>query len=164
MTYLSRIDDIFDGDKMLLSCEPHVIELPDGTIICHIRVQSDGYIKYFTIYQSISKDGGLTWSKPEQLLSDLGGSPPHLMMHSSGTLICTYGYREPPFGTRAMFSKDGGKHWEIDQNVCTSGFNHDLGYPSTVELSDGSLLTVYYDHPEETAPANIMQIKWKFEE
>ncbi len=52
-------------------------------------------------------------------------------MHSSGALLCTYGYRKHPYGQRAMMSRDGGP-------------DSDLGYPSSVELADGSVFTVYY--------------------
>ena len=53
-----------------------------------------------------------------------------------------------------MFSADEGKTWSVD---------HDLGYPATVELSDGSLLTIFYAHPAEGQPAVIMQQKWRIE-
>ena len=45
-------------------------------------------------------------------------------------------------------------------------YTADLGYPSTVELDDGSLLTVFYAHEGErdATPAVIMQQKWKMEQ
>ncbi|MGN1075298.1 MAG: sialidase family protein, partial [Eubacteriales bacterium] len=75
--------------------------------------------------------------------TDVSGSPPHLLVHSSGAVICTYGRREEPFGERAMISYDEGKTWTRDIELCP-GADFDLGYPATVELADGSLLTVYY--------------------
>ena len=44
-----------------------------------------------------------------------------------------------------------------------SGVHGDIGYPSTVELNDGSLLTVFYAHLDRTAPAEIFAQKWRFE-
>ncbi len=44
-----------------------------------------------------------------------------------------------------------------------SGVHGDIGYPATVELHDGSLLTVFYAHLGKDAPAEILQQKWKFE-
>ena len=40
----------------------------------------------------------------------------------------------------------------------------DLGYPSSIELEDGSILTVFYAHAPDSASATIMQVRWKFEE
>jgi hypothetical protein len=164
MEYLGRIDNVvIDGERML-SCEPHAIELEDGSILCHIRVQSAVSSKlHFTIYQSISQDGGRSWSEPKPLLPKLGGSPAHIIRHSSGALISVYGYREFPYGIKVMFSLDNGKTWDTNHDLYVNGVSSDLGYPSTAELSDGSLLTVFYAHPEQGEPAVIMQQKWRME-
>ncbi|MBP3704260.1 MAG: exo-alpha-sialidase [Clostridia bacterium] len=167
MEFVSAIEKIEIDGKEALSCEPHAIVLPDGTILAHIRVQVGGeYI--FTVFQSESKDGGKTWSKPRQLLKNDGGSPPHLFIHSSGVLVCTYGFRgsprgAAPFGIKAMLSTDNGRTWDVDHELWMTETTADLGYPSTVELRDGSLLTVFYAHPEENTPAVIMQQKWRIE-
>jgi sialidase-1 len=36
----------------------------------------------------------------------------------------------------------------------------DLGYPSTVELDDGSLLTVWYEKVREHPKAVLRQARW----
>lgn len=162
--YIGRVEDIvIDGEKQL-SCEPYAFELEDGTIICHIRVQN--YTppkKRFTIFQTFSHDGGKTWTKPEQIISDFSGAPSHIMRHSSGVLIASYGHRVNPSGIKVMFSYDNGKTWDFDHDVYVTGDIYDLGYPSTVELSDKSLLTVFYACPELCAPAVVWQQKWKFD-
>ncbi len=163
MEQIGAIENIPTEGAPLLSCEPHAIELDDGKIICHIRVQKNAEKRVFTLYQSESEDGGRTWTKPHQILSDLGGAPSHLMKHSSGVLIAVYGYREEPYGIKAMFSYDGGKSWDTDNVIYTNGVSSDLGYPASVELSDGSILTVFYARPENDFPAIIMQQKWRFE-
>lgn len=160
MEYVGRIDNTDDSDGVL-SCEPHAIVLDDGTILVHIRVQGPGR---FTIFQSVSRDNGKTWTKPERILPMFGGSPPHLFKHSSGMLLCTYGHRREPYGIKAMFSKDNGKTWDYGYDIYVDNVTDDLGYPATVELNDGSLLTVFYAHPSQDKPAVIMQQKWKFEE
>ena len=60
-----------------------------------------------------------------------------------------------------MFSVDGGKTWETDHVIWENPLTPDLGYPATVELKDGSLLTVFYAHEKEGEPAVILQQKWK---
>ena len=59
--------------------------------------------------QTDSVDGGKTWSIPKPL--GFHGSPPHLLRHSSGVLVCVYGYRQPGYGQRAMLSRDDGAMW-----------------------------------------------------
>lgn len=157
---IGEIDNIQLDGKELLSCEPYAFQLDDGTIICHIRMEP-----IFTTYQSVSHDNGRTWSKPEALLGYRGGAPAHIIKHSSGVLISVYGYRDFPFGIKAMFSEDGGKTWDTENRIYTNEVSGDLGYPSTVELKDGSLLTVFYARPSKDNPryAVIMQQKWSFE-
>ncbi|MEA4823156.1 MAG: sialidase family protein [Clostridiaceae bacterium] len=125
--------------------EPHAIELPSGRILGMIRFQdrADGspYAKKFSMFQTYSDDGGLTWSVPTY--TDVSGSPPHLLVHSSGAVICAYGRREEPFGERVMISYDEGATWTRDMELYP-GTDVDLGYPASVELADGSILTVYY--------------------
>ncbi len=150
-----------EEDKVTL-CEPHLIELPDGTLLCQIRGEDRiGDDSIFTIYQSISKDMGKTWSKPEMLLDKTGGAPPHLIMLSSGILLCTYSRRKHPYGIMAMVSTDCGKTWQKDIRLYENTFSDDLGYPSTVELDDGTLLTVFYARDQEDPPCVIKQIKWR---
>lgn len=155
MDFVGEIPDI----EGMQGCEPHAIQLDDGTIICHIRTDKD-----FSTYQSESYDSGKTWTKPHRLLPSHGGAPAHLFMHSSGTLISAYGYREFPYGIKVMFSRDNGKTWDTDHRLYENTVTDDLGYPATIELEDGSLLTVFYAHPDENSPAVIMQQKWKIEE
>lgn len=165
MQYLGEIENIIlDGNKAL-SCEPYAIQLDDGTILAHIRVQCYP-IKVFTLYQSKSTDGGKTWSKPYPILAREGGAPAHLLQHSSGLLICTYGYRgepmrTPPFGVKVMFSQDNGETWSESEDIYVNNVSLDLGYPTTVELTDGSLLTVFYAHVAENEPAVILQQQWR---
>lgn len=166
MEFVGQIDNIVRDGQQALSCEPHALQVENGRILTHIRVQ--GVASMFTLFQSESDDGGKTWSKPRQLLTDAGGAPAQLLRHSSGVLISTYGFRgEPfgkgPFGIRAMFSRDNGDTWDIGHSIYTTDVSYDLGYPSTVELSDGSLLTIFYARPEKDAPAVIMQQRWRMD-
>ncbi len=156
---ISAIPDCICGDEPVLSCEPHAIETKDGTILVHIRVQRGGDNPIFTVFQTESHDGGLTFTTPHRLLSDKGGSPAHLMCHSSGVLISTYGYREAPYGERVMFSYDGGKTWDTEWILDDTAPSPDLGYPATVELSDGRLLTVFYENTGDASP--IFQQIWE---
>jgi len=130
--------------------EPHCLELSDGKILGLIRndPNSHDYAKRqpgetdFTMYQTTSEDGGITWSEAEPL--GFHGSPPHLIKHSSGIIICAYSFREKPYGIRVMLSRDNGQSWEYNYILRDDGIHPDLGYPSSVELADGSIITMYY--------------------
>jgi hypothetical protein len=133
--------------------EAHVAELADGKLIGMIRIQNHGPdrlessgVMHFSMMQTESIDGGLTWSTARPL--NFHGSPPHLIQHSSGVLILSYGYRLEPYGQRVAISHDGGLTWENDFILRDDGPDSDLGYPATVELTDHSLCTVYYQKPK----------------
>lgn len=162
--FRSRIEDVADD---LLSCEPHAIQLPSGRIVVHIRVQCNAKAapgrNVFTIYQSVSDDNGYTFSKPVQLLDDLGGSPAHLIYHSSGVLVSVYGHRKAPYGVKAMFSYDEGNTWDIDNIVLGEEVSPDLGYPASVELTNGDILTVLYSRECAGGASVIKQVVWNFE-
>ena len=168
MAYLGEIEDITVDGELQHSCEPYAVELPDGRLLCHIRVQNIGKSSVagtlFTVFQSVSEDGGRTWSTPRQILPDKSGAPSHILCHSSGTLVAVYGRRIQPYGIMAMLSRDGGETWDVDHSLFTDEATSDIGYPSTVELSDGSLLTVFYARPTPDAPSVvIMQQRWRLE-
>ena len=138
-------------------CEPHTIQLRNGKLLCHLRTESD---TLFTTYQSESSDNGRTWSIPRRLLSETGGAPAHLLEHSSGVLLSAYGYRSAPYGARVMFSTDNGQTWDTDHILYAKAFGDDTGYPASVELDDGTILTVFYAHPDRNRPAVILQQHW----
>ena len=148
--------------------EPHAVELPDGRILCAIRVQYGKTWQESGTWLSDSSDGGLTWSAPRPLINDTG-LPPHLLRHSSGVIVLTYGYRREPFGQRVAFSLDDGKTWQTDWILRDDAPIPDLGYPATTELSDGSLYTVYYqllpeDRDEHGYFCSILASHWTLPE
>ena len=108
------------------------------------------------------RDGGLTWS----LLTSFGiyGSPPHLLKHSSGPLVCTYGYRREPHGQRVAISRDNGASWDADWILRGDGPDWDLGYPCTTEMADGSLFSVYYQKAAAGEPCSLLWSRWRLPE
>ena len=156
ISHVTPPDGLADGEFL---DEPHVIELPDGKLLAAFRLE--GHEPSFSIGTSVSEDGGRTWS--EVICTGVSGSPPHLMMHSSGALICSYGRRQKPYGERAIVSYDFGKTWP-EEYVLSESYSGDLGYPSTVELSDGSLMTVYYQRYENDPKCSILFTKWRINE
>jgi hypothetical protein len=69
-----------------------------------------------------------------------------LIVLRDGTVVLTYGERNRPYGARALVSYDGGRSWDNDYLVILADDapNWDTGYPSSVVLNDGRILTVFY--------------------
>ena len=155
----------YDEFKDLHCYEPHAIQLPDGKIICHLRVENAEETK-FTLYQTESLDNGVTWSKPHQIIPDDSGAPAHIFRHSSGTLISTISHRKRPYGIWVVFSTDNGETWSKESILHNAYETDDLGYPSTIELDSGELITAFYTRrsDEDCDPAYIAQQKWIIEE
>lgn len=157
--YLSTVKDT-TGLPSYIYSEPHSIELASGRILCGIRVQeADG----FTVYLCHSDNGGRSFTEPKPLGNS--GSPPHFMMHSSGAVILSYGRRKAPFGQRVMISYDGGETFTKEVTLRDDSPNADIGYPTTVELNDGSLITVYYQSAKNDDPyRSLLYTKWRLDE
>lgn len=139
--------------------EPHVIELPNGTLLGAIRVNRLDASTDNTIVTTVSTDGGKTWSVPQ--LTGIAGAPPHFLLHSSGAVVLTYGCRTTPCGQRAKISYDNGKTWSEELTVSPQAPDWDCGYPSSVELSDGSILTVYYQKYPGDDYNSILSTRWE---
>lgn len=147
-----------DGFGIAAVHEPHAVELPDGTIVGALRISSANLPQRNGIATTFSYDGGKTFTKPQVL--ELCGTPPHLLVHSSGAVVLTYGRRVALFGERARISRDGGRTWGEELVISPEAPDWDLGYPSSVELSDGSILTVYYQKYPGDKHNSILYTKW----
>lgn len=139
--------------------EPHAVELPDGTLLGGIRINKVSGEPDNTVYTTVSKDGGRTWSVPQP--TGVVGTPPHFLFHSSGAVVLTYGRRAKPCVECARVSRDGGRTWGEEIVISQESPDWDLGYPSSVELSDGSILTVYYQKYEDDTYNSILSTRWE---
>jgi len=136
--------------------ELHAVEAGDGTLVAQIRNHNEEHKGW--ILQSESSDGGSSWSEPHPICY---GFPSHLLKLRDGRLVMSYGYRRPPYGNRARVSADNGKSWGDEISLSEDGPNGDLGYPSTVEMGDGELLTVWYEASASTQLGVLRQAKWR---
>jgi hypothetical protein len=75
----------------------------------------------------------------------------------------SYGHRRQPFGNQARISTDGGQTWGDPITISDDGAGGDLGYPSTVQLDDQSLLTVWYEKLKDSPAAVLRQARWSIE-
>lgn len=133
--------------------EPHGIYAADGTLVVQLRTDRG-------IFQCESSDNGESFSD-FHLICDAKDTPPHLLMLDDGTLVLTYGYRASPFGVRVRLSYDNGISWSGEYIITGDGTEWDMGYTDTVQLSDGRMLTVYYQKQlVSDRHVGIMQVIW----
>ncbi len=98
-----------------------------------------------------SYDGGKRWTRWDRLLGgDLWTQaqriPGSITVLPNDFVLATYGYRDQPYGVRAIVSRDGGESFDLTREyIISDGYQHrDCGYPSTVSFPDGTVVTVAY--------------------
>jgi hypothetical protein len=139
--------------------ELHAVETADGRLIVHIR--NENKADFGATLQSESSDGGKTWTEPH--LIGVWGLPSFLLRLRDGRLLMTYGHRRDPFGNQARVSSDHGRTWSQPLTISGDGTSGDLGYPTTAELDDGSLLTAWYERMKDSPRAVLRQARWTIE-
>jgi len=147
------------GDSAAEYHELHAAETADKRLIIHIRNQNKANAG--ETLQCESSDGGKTWSLPRSI--GVWGLPSFLTRLRNGKLLMTYGHRRPPLGNQARISDDDGRTWSEPMIISSDGAKSDLGYPSTVELEDGSLLTMWYEQLKDSPQAVLRQAQWRLD-
>ncbi len=148
-----------DGDRKEDYHELHAVEAPSGKLIVHIRNHNKANSR--ETLQTHSTDGGATWAVPYSI--GVWGLPSHLLRLRDGRLLMSYGHRRKPYGNQARLSEDEGKTWSEALTISSDADNYDLGYPSTVELTDGRLLSIWYERRPGNSKAVLRQAIWKIQ-
>jgi len=145
------------GDDPKNYHELHAVEATNGNLIVQIRNHNKKSSR--ETLQTESKDGGKTWSEPHSI--GVWGLPSHLLRLKDGRLLMSYGHRRKPYGNQARVSGDHSKTWSEPITISGDGAGGDLGYPSTVQLEDGSLVTVWYEKLAGSTLAVLRQATWR---
>lgn len=138
------------GEKGLLTPaidEYSVLELTPGKLLAMFRRDAPGF---GFMYQSNSEDNGRTWQEAKEL--PIWGFPPHLIRLKSGAILCSYSHRKEPWSIRAVISYDDGRTWDTDNiiTLCQWDDKPDMGYPVSLEVEPGQILTVFYCSREDS--------------
>ncbi len=94
-----------------------------------------------------SDDAGRTWA-PQQYLTSPKQIPASLLELADGRILVTYGSRMNEFrGVVGRISEDGGESWSRPFKL-VGDFTQstDVGYPSSVQLENGQIVTAYYNN------------------
>lgn len=123
-----------------------VVQLKDGSYLGMYHKGPDGKDRFpLKVLQTVTKDGGLTWSKPEIVADVPGKAPcePFVFRSPDGDELCCL-MRENTHKGRSlmMFSRDEGKTWSepVDTPWGLSGDRH-MG----VYTPDGRLVVAFRD-------------------
>ena len=88
-----------------------------------------------------SEDDAKTWTACGPV-TEASQHPGDFLQLRDGRLMLTYGNRTADRGVDVRFTRDAGKTWSPPLRV--ADFQGDGGYPSSVQLADGSIVTAYY--------------------
>jgi hypothetical protein len=115
--------------------------LRDGRLVAITRTVIGQHLDGF-----ISDDNGSSWQL--QGAVTLGNQHPgHLLALSDGRVLLTYGIRnEGLYGVGTTTSVDRGVTWQPPRVLVRLGGTTDGGYPATVQLAEGPLVTAYYSN------------------
>ncbi|OVE78632.1 hypothetical protein BVY01_04885, partial [bacterium I07] len=156
--FVSRIGPQPDKGYAIM---PTTVRLSDRHYLSMIRRKGFKDEKaHYWIEAFESLDNCQSWQFLNKPTTTLSGNPGHMIELEDGRLVLTYGYRRPPYGIRAIVSDDQGKSWGDEIILRDDGGNWDLGYPRTVQRSDGKLVTVYYFNEHEDKERYIGVTIW----
>lgn len=134
--------------------ETAILALREGTLLAAMRSGKD---QGEALSITMSRDQGHTWSTPASV-TQVREHPADLIQLRNRDILLSYGERNPPYGIRALVSHDQGRTWTAPSApliLANDASNIDCGYPSSVQLPDGKLLTLYYQvNDAATAPAS----------
>lgn len=143
-SYLLRSFDegVTWGKPSLISSgfnETSILPLPNGDLFAAARSQDND----ISLYGLRSSDQGYSWSDPQRITGPKE-HPGNLLLLSNGDILLTYGRRHEPYGIEGLISKDNGKTWKTKLQIDYSAPCDDCGYPCSILLDSGEIMTVFY--------------------
>jgi hypothetical protein len=127
--------------------ETGLLRLESGDLLAAMRTSAPKQ----DVWVSRSKDGGRTWSDPVNVTPPMV-HPPDLVQLPDGRVLLTCGDRRNPFGVIGIVGTADKLEWANHFPIATAATNLDCGYPSSVVLKDGRVMTAYYAVGDEEHP------------
>jgi photosystem II stability/assembly factor-like uncharacterized protein len=119
--------------------ETSVLRLDSGDLLAAMRTAAPDQ----DVWTTRSRDGGKTWDEPRALTPKLV-HPADLVQLPDGRVLLTAGDRRSPFGAVGVIGTAERLDWANHFRLSDAATNLDTGYPSSVVLNDGRVLTAYY--------------------
>lgn len=140
--------------------ETTVVALGAGRLLAAANTEADSHLELYA-----STDDGATWGA-RGAVTLAGQHPAHLLRLADDRVLLTYGVRNPGLAAIGYrLSADDGHSWSVphllvdinrDPGAATMIYpgqtTWDHGYPSSVQLEDGTIVTAFYARstPEHT--------------
>jgi hypothetical protein len=134
--------------------------LPSGRVLAASRSEFKNYLRVYG-----SDDVGASWEYmgPASTTMQIPG---HLLLLNDGRLLLTFGIRNTGFmGVGVRISDDDGESWWETRFLVDLEGSLDVGYPSSVQTADGTIVTAYYCSgvPAHTR-FHMGVVRWSLEE
>ena len=154
----------YDASGIISFTEPALGRTPDGVLVCMMRTEHLPRLRHQNMWVAYSHNDGESWSRPEP--TNIWGYPADLSLLQDGRMLCTYGYRRAPWGVRACISDDG-TGWDVTNEfvvreggiappVAQNRSWYHIGYPSGIQLSNGTILCM--DHQWTQEPPFVQHV------
>lgn len=130
--------------------EPATVVLADGRILALLRAGGD------KLYETWSRDGGLSWETPVPSQLTAHNSPAALWkLDHSPDILATWD--DSPQGRDplvAALSSDGGSTWSQARIIASTG-GPQASYPSVVQVMDGTVIIVWQQNVDKGREVRI---------
>lgn len=139
----SRDDGRTWGEPVIIGSDDYnetdLLCLGAGRWLAAVRTVKDQHLDLFA-----SEDGGQSWTCQGPLTLPLQ-HPAHLLQLGDSRILLVYGTRtRGQYGVAARLSADEGRTWSAPILLVDLEDAGDGGYPSSVQLDDGTIVTAYY--------------------
>ena len=119
--------------------EPRIVETAPDRLFCLFRTKG-GYL-----YQTVSEDGGETWSASVPSPLPAPESMAQMIRLRSGNLLVVWNNvssttQQPRHPLAAVLSKDGGRTWGAAKVIADETGSHQLSNHGLIQLDDGRVL------------------------
>lgn len=119
--------------------ETALLRLKSGDLLAAMRTIAPEQ----AVWLARSKDDGKSWDEPVKVTPPMV-HPADLAELPDGRVLMVAGERRGPFGVQVLIGSPDNLDWAGHFILVNTATNTDCGYPSSVVLEDGRVLTVYY--------------------
>lgn len=134
--------------------EPAIVELSNGELYMLMRTGTEN------LYESRSKDSGITWSAPKPSALTAHNTPASLWRvdENPEEIVAVWNNsRRDRFPLSAALSANGGKSWSRPKDIAKSDNKMQISYPGITQSSDGNFVVVWQRQLPER---NGREIRW----
>ena len=103
-----------------------------------------GILGVVALLAAVTIYGYTTWQLQPNSVIAAAENP--VILLKGGAVLLTFGERNRPYGVHAFLSNDGGETWDSSHPVVLAddAVVTDCGYPSSVQLPNGRIVTMWY--------------------